>query len=91
MNKIKTLSATVSLFFAVAGTVFAQEGRSYEWEPNSSVNSERPRLDPGAHDREMILPGDFAVIGGERNRARKPPGEVDPGTSNSPAGNAGGE
>jgi hypothetical protein len=38
-------------------------------------------------------PGDFAVTGGlsDISRAWNPTGQVDPGTSNSPAGNAGGE
>jgi hypothetical protein len=77
MSKIKTFSATVLLFAAVAAPVFAQE--------------------PGLHFRmgnsEMTAPGDFAVTGGLSNRSRawNPTGQVDPGTSNSPAGNAGGE
>jgi hypothetical protein len=42
---------------------------------------------------ETTEPGDFAVTGGlsDISRAWNPTGQVDPGTSNSPAGNAGGE
>jgi hypothetical protein len=85
MTKIKTLGATVLLFAAVAAPVFAHDGGArgsrYGWEPRSSTNS------------EMTEPGDFAVTGGLSNRSRawNPIGQVDPGTSNSPAGNAGGE
>jgi hypothetical protein len=85
MTKIKTFSATVLLFATVAAPVFAQDrgvlGSRYGWQPRSSANS------------EMTEPGDFAVTGGLSNpsRAWNPTGQVDPGTSNSPAGNAGGE
>ena len=83
MTKIKTFSATVLLFAAVAAPVFAHDGGArgsrYGWEPRSSANS------------EMTEPGDFAVTGGVSGRAWNPTGQVDPGTSNSPAGNAGGE
>jgi hypothetical protein len=85
MTKIKTFSATVLLFAAVAAPVFAQDrgvlGSRYGWEPSSSASS------------EMTKPGDFAVTGGLSNRSRawNPTGQVDPGTSNSPAGNAGAE
>jgi hypothetical protein len=85
MTKVKTFSATVLLFAAVAAPVFAQNGGvhggRYGWEPSSSANS------------DMTEPGDFAVTGGLSNRSRawNPTGQVDPGTSNSPAGNAGGE
>jgi hypothetical protein len=40
---------------------------------------------------EVTEPGDFAVTDGVSSRAWNPTGQVDPGTSNSPAGNAGGE
>jgi hypothetical protein len=85
MTKIKTFSATVLLFAAVAAPVFAQNGGvhggRYGWEPSRPANS------------DMTEPGDFAVTGGlsDRSRAWNPTGQVDPGTSNSPAGNAGGE
>ena len=85
MTKIKTFSATVFLFAVVSAPAFAQDrgvlGSSYGWEPSSSANS------------QMTEPGDFAVTGGLSNRSRawNPTGQVDPGTSNSPAGNAGGE
>jgi hypothetical protein len=85
MTKINMFSATVLLFAAVAAPVFAQDGgvrgSRYGWEPSSSANS------------EMTEPGDFAVTGGLSNRSRawNPTGQVDPGTSNSPTGNAGGE
>jgi hypothetical protein len=105
MTKIKTFSATVLLFAAVAAPVFAQDGgvlgSSYGWEPSSSANSGKPGMHSrmrnsdgsGTSNSEMTEPGDFAVTGGlsNRSRARNPTGQVDPGTSNSPAGNAGGE
>jgi hypothetical protein len=80
--------------------VFAQDrggpGNSYGWEPNSSAHGENPRLNFGIGDTgnfgvrnsEMTKSGDFAVTGGERSRACDPTGQVDPGTSNSPTGNA---
>jgi len=104
MTKIKTFSATVLLFAAVAAPVFAQDGgvlgSSYGWEPISSANSEKPGIhsrmrnsESSVSNSKMTEPGDFAVTGGLSNRSRawNPTGEVDPGTSNSPAGNAGGE
>jgi hypothetical protein len=47
----------------------------------------------GMSNSEMTEPGDFALTGGlsATSRAWNPTGQVDPGTSNSPAGNAGGE
>ncbi len=84
MTKIETFSATVLLFAAVAAPVLARDGgvlgSRHGWEPSSSANS------------ETTEPGDFAVTGGLSNRSRawNPTGQVDPGTSNSPAGNAGG-
>ena len=100
MTKIKTFSATVLLFAAAATPVFAQYGSGlgnrYGWEPNSSANSERPRLyfnteNFGMRNSEITEPGYFAVTGRVSSRAWNPTGQVDPGTSNSPAGNAGGE
>ena len=93
MAKIKTLSATVLLFVAVA-PAFAQDGGAqsrYGWEPSSSVNSEMLGTNSVRRDSEMTEPGDFAVTGGLSNRTRawNPTGQVDPGTSNSPDGNAG--
>jgi hypothetical protein len=96
MTKIKTLSASVFLFAVVAAPVLAQDGRAvesrYGWEPSSSWNSEIPDTNSVSR-REVTEPGDFAVTGGESDtsRAWNPTGQVDPGTSNSPAGNAGGE
>jgi hypothetical protein len=97
MTKIKTLGATVFLFVAAAAPVFAQDGRvlgsRYGWEPSSSAYSEKPSMSFGMSNSEITEPGDFAVTGGtsESGRAWNPTGQVDPGTSNSPAGNAGGE
>ena len=100
MTKIKTISTTVLLFAVVAAPVFAQDGgepgNRYGWVPNNSANSERPRPyfnteDFGMRNSDITEPGDFAVTGGERSRAWNPTGQVDPDTSNSPAGNAGGE
>jgi hypothetical protein len=85
MIKIKTFSAAVLLFATVAAPMFAQDrgvlGSRYGSEPSRSANS------------KTAEPGDFAVTGGLSNRSRawNPTGQVDPGTSNSPAGNAGGE
>jgi hypothetical protein len=103
MTKIKTFSVTVLLFAAVSAPVFAQDrgvlGSSYGWEPSSSANSEKPGIhsrmrnseSSGMSNSEITEPGDFAVTGGVSSRAWNPSGQVDPGTSNSPAGNAGGE
>jgi uncharacterized membrane protein len=87
MTKIKTLGATVLLVAAFAAPVFAQDGGRlggrYGWEPS--------RTNSGMSNREVNEPGDFAVTGGVSTRDWNPTGQVDPGTSNSPAGNAGGE
>jgi hypothetical protein len=97
MTKIKALSATVLLFAAVAVPAFAQDGRvigsRYGWQPSSSIYSEKSAINSGMNNSEMTEPGDFAVTDGlsDRSRAWNPTGQVDPGTSNSPAGNAGGE
>ena len=105
MTKIKTLSATALLVAAIAAPVFAQEGSMHGsrngWETSSSVNNEMPGVSSvmrnsessGTSNSEMTEPGDFAVTGGlsEPDKAWNPTGQVDPGTSNSPAGNAGGE
>jgi hypothetical protein len=97
MTKIEALSASVLLFAAVAMPAFAQDGRvigsRYGWEPSSSTYSEKPAVNSGMNNSEMTEPGDFAVTGGlsDGSRAWNPTGQVDPGTSNSPAGNAGGE
>ena len=97
MTKIKTLGATALLFAAAAAPALVQDGRvlgsRYGWEPSSSVNSEMPGTRSVRRNSERTEPGDFAVTGGLSNRSRawNPTGQVDPGTSNSPAGNAGGE
>jgi hypothetical protein len=97
MTKIKTLSTTMLLFSAVASPVFAEEGSRLEsrngWEPISSANREKPDISSRMRDRKTTEPGDFAVTGGlsGTGRAGNPTGQVAPGTSNSPAGNAGGE
>jgi hypothetical protein len=102
MTKIKTFSAAALLFAAASTPVFAQDrgalGSSYG-EPTSSANSEKPGIhsrmrnseDSGTSNSEIAEPGDFAVTGGVSSRAWNPTGQVDPGTSNAPAGNAGGE
>jgi hypothetical protein len=71
MAKIKTLSATVLLFVAVA-PAFAQDGGAqsrYGWEPSSSVNSEMLGTNSVRRDSEMTEPGDFAVrpVGSQRS------------------------
>ena len=105
MTKIKTISTTVLLFAVVAAPVFAQDGSvpgsSYGREPRNSANSEKPGMhsrmrnseSSGMSNSEVTEPGDFAVTDGlsNRSRASNPTGQVDPGTSNAPAGNSGGE
>jgi hypothetical protein len=95
MIRIKTLGATVLLVAAFAAPVFAQDrggfGGRYGWEPSWSVNSEMSGRNSGMRNSEVNEPGDFAVTGGVSTRDWNPTGQVDPGTSNSPAGNAGGE
>ena len=95
MTKIKTLSATVLLVAAIATPVFAQDGgvlgTRYEKPDVNSVMRNSESF--GMSNSEMTEPGDFAVTGGlsATSRAGNSTGQVDPGTSNSPAGNAGGE
>jgi hypothetical protein len=95
MIRIKTLGATVLLIAAFAAPVFAQDrggfGGRNGWEPSRSVNSEMSGMNSGMRNGEVNEPGDFAVTGGVSTRDWNPTGQVDPGTSNSPAGNAGGE
>jgi hypothetical protein len=105
MIKIKTLSTAVILFAVVTAPVFAQDGGGLGGrlgsESTSSANSEKPDMNSGMSNSENFEmrnsgttePGDFAVTGGlsGTGRAWNPTGQVDPGTSNSPVGNAGGE
>jgi hypothetical protein len=105
MTKIKTLSIAGLLFAAVAAPVFAQDGSvpgDRHWQgPSNSANSEKPGISGGVRKienfgmgrSETTEPGDFAVTGGlfDRSRRDNPTGQVDPGTSNAPAGNSGGE
>ena len=105
MAKIKTLSIAGLLFAAVAAPLFAQDGSvpgDRHWQgSSSSANSEKPGINGGVRNREnvgtrnsgMTEPGDFAVTDGlsGRDRTGNSIGQVVPGTSNSPAGNAAGE
>jgi hypothetical protein len=95
MTKIKALSATVLLVAAVAAPVFAQDGGMLEsrYEKPHMNSVMRNSKSFGMSNSEVTEPGDFAVTGGlsDSSRAWNPTGQVDPGTSNSPAGNAGGE
>jgi hypothetical protein len=95
MTKIKALSATVLLVAAVAAPVFAQDGGMLEsrYEKPHMNSVMRNSESFGMSNSEVTEPGDFAVTGGlsDSSRAWNPTGQVDPGTSNSPAGNAGGE
>jgi hypothetical protein len=105
MTIIKTLSIAGLLSAALAAPVYAQDGSvpvgRYWQGPSSSTNSEKPSMGGGVRNTEKFgmgysettEPGDFAVTGGlsDRSRRNNPTGQVDPGTSNSPAGNAGGE
>jgi hypothetical protein len=102
MKNIKTLSI-IAILFAVAVPVFAQAGGGPESrsEREQAGFVERPGLnsgigdpgDSGMRNGETSEPGDFAVTGGlsPADSRGDPTGQVDPGTSNSPAGNAGGE
>jgi hypothetical protein len=97
MTKIKTLSTAVLLIATVAAPVFAQDkgdpGSRHGLEPTNSAESERPRPDSGMRNSEKTEPGDFAATNGLSGRGRTGDsiGQVNPGTSNSPAGNAAGE
>jgi hypothetical protein len=95
MSKIKTLSTTALLFLAVAAPVLAEEGGTLEsrkrLEPISSADREKADTISRVREREATEPGDFAVTDGFSGRARSSIGQVAPGTSNSPAGNAAGE
>ena len=97
MTKIKTLGTAVLLIATVAAPVFAQNKGEPEsrhgLEPTNPAQSERPRPDFGMRNSEKTEPGDFAVTDGLSGRSRRnnPTGQVDPGTSNAPAGNSGGE
>ena len=95
MTKIKTLSIMTILFVAVSAPLFAEEGAgsSSERESVRSIDSERAVPNSGIRNSQASQPGDFAETGGvsPADKRNDPTGEVDPGTSNSPAGNAGGE
>jgi hypothetical protein len=103
--KMKTIAATAFALLLSTSFALAQTSQTHGWAStgwmNSFASGERPGMDSGVRNSEnlrvshseMIEPGDFAVTGGLSNRGRawNPTGQVDPGTSNSPAGNAGGE
>jgi hypothetical protein len=103
MTKIRMLGATVLLLTTLGAPVFAQDGGMLGthngWEPSSSVNGERPGVNvmrnsesSGMSNSEMTEPGDFAVTGGQSDgRTGNLEGQVDPGTSNAPCGNCGGQ
>jgi hypothetical protein len=103
MKNLKTLGIIAILLAGVAAPLFAQEGAGPESrsEQERAGFVERPGLNfgirvpgnPGMRNGEASEPGDFAVTGGLSpvDRYDDPTGQVDPGTSNSPAGNAGGE
>jgi hypothetical protein len=95
--RMKTIATTafalvLSTSFALAQASQTHGGASTGWM-NSSASSERPGMNFGVRNSETTEPGDFATTDGLSNRSRawNPTGQVDPGTSNSPAGNAGGE
>ena len=97
MNKIKTLGTVVLLITTFAAPVFAQENGEPEGrrrsEPTRPAETATPRSDAGMPNGGNTGPGDFAVTDGLSGRGgmRDSIGQVAPGTSNSPAGNAGGE
>jgi hypothetical protein len=103
MKNVKTLSIIAILLAGVAAPLFAQEGAGPESrsERERAGFVERPGLNfgisvpgnSGMRNGETSEPGDFAVTGGlsPADSRGDPTGQVDPGTSNSPAGNAGGE
>jgi hypothetical protein len=102
---MKTIAATAFALVLSTSFVLAQlsqargEARTgwtsgTAYTEKSEVNSGlRNSENFGVRDSEMTEPGDFAVTGGvsDRGNTGNPTGQVDPGTSNSPAGNAGGE
>ena len=97
---MKTIAATafalvLSTSFALAQTGHAHRAASAGWMNSYASIDARVRNSEnfGISNSEITEPGDFAVTGGLSNRTRawNPTGQVDPGTSNSPAGNAGGE
>jgi hypothetical protein len=93
--KMKTIAATAFALVLSTSFAFAQAGQAHGGTGTGWMNSfaSRPGMNSGVRNSEAIEPGDFAVTGGLSNRTRawNPTGQVDPGTSNSPAGNAGGE
>ena len=100
---MKTIAATAFALVLSTSFALAQAGQAHGGASTGWMNSfaSRPGMNSGVRNNEnfgmshseMIEPGDFAVTGGLSNRTRawNPTGQVDPGTSNSPAGNAGGE
>jgi hypothetical protein len=101
--KMRTIATTafalvLSTSFALAQASQTQGRASTSWM-NNSASSEKLGMNFGVRNSEnlgmsnseIIGPGDFAVTGGLSNRTRawNPTGQVDPGTSNSPDGNAG--
>lgn len=94
-----TFALILSTSLAQAQARQVEGGVSAGWT-NSSANSEKPRANFGRSNTGSLetsqgetAPGDFAVTGGLSGRSGAPnvTGQVAPGTSNSPAGNAAGE
>jgi len=97
MNKILAGVALATLMASLASA----EPRRNEGSPVSAIHLKRLKqrvnyrnlhLGPIGNS-EITEAGDFAVTGGMSNRSRawNPTGQVDPGTSNSPGPNSGGE
>jgi hypothetical protein len=97
MNKILAGVALATLMTSLASA----EPRRKEGSPVSATHLKRLKqrvnfrnlyLGPIGNS-EIAEPGDFAVTGGMSNHSRvwNPTGQVDPGTSNSPGPNSGGE
>jgi hypothetical protein len=98
---MKTIAITAVALAASTSFAFAQAIQSLG-EANTSRTgntvSEGPGMRSGANateivgtsNREQAEPGDFAVTGGVStgSSAGNPTGQVDPGTSNAPAGNS---
>ena len=97
---MKTIAATAFALVLSTSFALAQE-RQVQSETHrggtSSSTGEKPGLssgviDPhsGINNSQRTEPGDFALTGGG-SRTGNPTGQVEPGTSNAPAGNSGGE
>jgi hypothetical protein len=100
--KMKTIAIVTFALVVSTSFAFAQENQSLsraDTDRTSGSANERRSISSGMSATETFEtnkrsePGDFAATDGLSNgsRAWNPTGQVDPGTSNAPAGNSGGE